>query len=1041
MAKSKPAATPQAGAKQNTKKRSAPAASDKATPPIKRSVAKTTSTTPTQLAAKSASKALPADTSQTPLDGWIDASDSAPDHIRVRGARTHNLRNLDVDLPRDRLVVITGRSGSGKSSLAFDTIYAEGQRQYIETLSVYARQFLGQMQRPDAELIDGLQPTICIDQKPGAASPRSTVGTVTEIYDYLRLLMSKAGTIHCRGCGKAIQQQTYEEISRHILRLPEKTRLVILSPMVRGRKGAHAEVLEKIRKAGMVRVEVDGQLHDIDAVPKLAVRQEHDISAIVDRIVLRDGVEGRLNESLKLALRLGDGMVLVQHQVLEDAVGPASATSPAPAGGKAKTQSPSDQTQSPSDQAVPVWETTLYSTHSACLDCGISYGEILPRTFSFNSPYGACPACGGLGSLEHFMPTAVIPNRDRSLKQGAVTAWKDLKGKTLQKRWADLSGLLKTVGLQLDQPLSELDDTRWHTFLFHSDKRQPGLLLLLEKELSTTSNEQHLETLQSLRGQVPCNACRGSRLNDEARQVRLLGKTIDQILDWDIDTAVAFFRELESSQQLTGITREVAIGPVREIVRRLTFLQEVAVNYLTLGRGAATLSGGEFQRVRLATAIGMGLTHVCFVLDEPSIGLHQRDNQLLISVLKKLQAEGNSVIVVEHDEEVMRAADWIIDMGPGAGEHGGTIVSQGTIDTILHDQDSLTAAYLNGTRKIQRRSPLRTSEPSGWITLKGARFHNLQNLEVAFPLGRLICVTGVSGSGKSSLIHDTLGAALQRKLGSPSVVPGPYDELTGTAAIEQVIRVDQASIGRSSRSNTATYTGVFDEIRKVFTATKLAKQLGFSIARFSFNSVHGRCPQCEGHGRERIEMKFLPDLFVLCPLCRGARFNTQTLRVKFRDKTIADVLEMSCAQARDFFDQIQRIHRVLDALCQVGLDYLPLGQASTTLSGGEAQRIKLATQLAKPEAGKAFYILDEPSTGLHFEDIQKLLDVLDLLVEKGNTVLVVEHNLDLIRNADWIIDIGPDGGRGGGQLLAAGPPASVAKIKNSYTGQFLADLL
>ncbi len=931
--------------------------------------------------------------------------------IRVRGARTHNLKNLDIDLPRDQLVVITGRSGSGKSSLAFDTIYAEGQRQYIETLSVYARQFLGQMQRPDAELIDGLQPTICIDQKPGAASPRSTVGTVTEIYDYLRLLMAKAGTIHCRGCGDPIQQQTYEEISRQLLMFADRTKMILLAPMVRGRKGAHADVIEKIRKAGMVRVQVDGEIYDIDSIPKLAVKTEHDISAIVDRIAIREGVEPRLNESLRLALKLGDGMVVVQHQ--------------------SGTQSNGEAT----------WETKLYSTHSVCPKCQISYGEILPRTFSFNSPYGACQACGGLGSIENFVASAVIPNRNLSIAQGAINPWKTLTGKTLQKRLDAVEPIFKQLAFTLDRPLAQMEDSDWQTFLFQTEKSKPGLFLLLEKEMATTTNDRQLELIQSLRGQVPCYACRGCRLNGEALQVKLEGVAIDQILAWDIDTALTFFRDLEKSPNLVGVVREIAIPPVREIVRRLTFLQDVSVNYLSLGRGAATLSGGEFQRVRLATAIGMGLTHVCFILDEPSIGLHQRDNQLLINVLKHLKSEGNSVIVVEHDEEVMRAADWVVDMGPGAGEHGGTIVTQGPIEKILANTQSLTTQYLNGNRHIRRNTQLRTKEPAGWIELSGARHHNLKDVNARFPIGRLICVTGVSGSGKSSLIHDTLGAALQRKLGSPTVVPGPYDALTGTHGIEQVIRVNQSSIGRSPRSNTATYTGVFDEIRKVFAATKLAKQLGFSTSRFSFNSVQGRCHQCEGHGRQRIEMKFLPDLFVLCPLCRGARFNSQTLRVKFREKTIADILEMSCGQARQFFDQINRIHRVLDALCQVGLDYLPLGQPSTTLSGGEAQRIKLATQLAKPEAGKAFYILDEPTTGLHFEDIQKLLDVLDLLVEKGNTVLVVEHNLDLIKNADWIIDMGPEGGSGGGLVVASGTPAQVAKVKNSYTGNYLAPML
>lgn len=926
--------------------------------------------------------------------------------IRVRGARTHNLKQVDIDVPRDQLVVITGRSGSGKSSLAFDTIYAEGQRQYIETLSVYARQFLGQMQRPDSELIDGLQPTLCIDQKNNSASPRSTVGTITEIYDYLRLLMSKAGVIHCRGCGDPISQQTQEEIARQLLQYPPRTRLMLLAPMVRGRKGAHAEVLERIRKAGMVRVQVDGQLYDIDSVPKLAVRKEHDISAVVDRIALRDGIEGRLSESLRLALKLGDGMVVVMR--------------------------PSED-----DSDTEAWDSRLFSTHSACLQCGISYGEILPRTFSFNSPYGACPECDGLGTVDHFVAAAVIPDRDLALRDGAIAPWRELSPAARETRMKKLRPIMKQVGLRIDTPLAQLDPERWETFLNSRTPKLPGLFLQLEKELATTTSDQHLERLQSIRGQVSCQACNGSRLGPDARQVKLSGVGIDEIVSWDILQAQKFFRDLEESSELTGVTREVARAPLREIIRRLQYLEDVSVTYLSLGRNAATLSGGELQRVRLATAIGTGLTHVCFVLDEPSIGLHQRDNQLLINVLHRLRDEGNSVLVVEHDEEVMRAADWIIDMGPGAGEHGGTIVGQGDIETIKQNHESSTARFLNGEQVIRRATEIRDTDAAQWIELKGARFHNLQSVDVRLPLGRLICVTGVSGSGKSSLIHDTLGAALQRHTGSPTVVPGPYDSLTGADSVEQVIRVDQSSIGRSSRSNTATYTGVFDEVRKVFARTRLAKQLGFTSSRFSFNSVQGRCPQCEGHGQQRIEMKFLPDLFVLCPLCRGARFNSQTLRVKFKEATIADVLEMSCGQARDFFSEVERIHRVLDALCQVGLDYLPLGQPSTTLSGGEAQRIKLATRLARPQSGNAFYILDEPTTGLHFEDIQKLLDVLDLLVEQGNTVLVVEHNLDLIANADWILDMGPDGGRFGGQVVAAGTPAEVVQQNRKYTAHYL----
>ncbi len=864
--------------------------------------------------------------------------------IRIRGGRTHNLQNIDIDIPRDRLVVITGPSGSGKSSLAFDTIYAEGQRQYIETMSVYARQFLGQLQRPDAEWIDGLQPTLCIDQKPGSASPRSTVGTVTEIYDYLRLLMARAGTLHCQGCGRPIKQQTAQEIAQQILALPPQTKLMLLAPMVRGRKGGHLEVFEKIRKAGLVRVRVDGQLYDIDAVPKLAVRQDHDVSAVVDRLVIREGIEARLQESLQLALKLGAGTVVTEQAI-------------------AAKESAS--------KSEPTWHERLFSVHSACPDCGISYGELSPRNFSFNSPYGACPTCDGLGSVAT-SPTAALRSR-RGRGQG----------------------------------------------------RKPS-----EEDVADGSSESPtlLET---------CGDCHGSRLNLLARQVHLAGRTIDQILAWDIATAREFFEAWLADPTLQGVDRQVAEPPTREIVRRLRFLQDVAVEYLTLGRNAATLSGGEFQRVRLATAIGIGLTHVCFVLDEPSIGLHQRDNQLLIQALRRLQREGNSVLVVEHDEEVMRAADWIIDMGPGAGAAGGQVVVAGPPQVVQQHPESTTAQFLNGRLQVKRRSEIRPAPTDEWLELTGATLNNLQNVSVKLPLGRLICVTGVSGSGKSSLIYDTLGAALQRHLGSPSVQPGPYKSLRGHERVQQIVRVDQASIGRSPRSNAATYTGIFDDIRRVFAATKLAKQLGFSTSRFSFNSKQGRCPQCEGLGQQRIEMKFLPDLFVLCPLCRGARFQSQTLRVKFRDLTIAEVLDLSCQQAREVFAPIEKIHRVLQALCEVGLEYLPLGQASTTLSGGEAQRIKLATHLARPAGAHTLFLLDEPTTGLHFGDIQKLLEVLDQLVEKGNTVVIVEHNLDLIRNADWVVDVGPGGGRHGGHIVATGPPLSLKQVPASLTGQFI----
>lgn len=864
-----------------------------------------------------------------------------PDAIQVRGARTHNLHNIDVDIPRNRLVVITGVSGSGKSSLAFDTLLAEGQRQYVQSLSIYARQFFDQMERPDVDHIDGLQPTIAIDQTPAAPNPRSTVGTITEVYDYLRLLMARVGTVLCPQCGTPIAQQTIAEIEQTIRRLPNETRVMILAPLVRGRKGAHRDVIEAIQKAGFVRARIDGSTYSLDEIPKLAPQKLHDIEAVVDRLVIREGINARLGESVRLAARHGEGVVTIVYQ-----------------------------TKGAADDG---WQERLLNTRYACPRCQTSIGEIEPRTFSFNSPYGACPTCHGLGSVSAGESVAAMAQAERPRRSSGNEAG----------------------GSSATHALPPAEDS------------------------------------------VVCPDCDGTRLRPEARACRLGGLGIHEITGLSVTAAIKFFRELAFAED----QRPIAEPIVAEIVRRLAFLDRVGTDYLTLDRAADTLSGGERQRVRLATGIGSGLVGVLYLLDEPSIGLHPRDNDRLIAALRDLQQLGNTVVVVEHDEALMRSSDHLIDMGPGAGHLGGHVVAEGTPAAVAKLEDSLTGAYLSGRQEIPVPKERRRSTKNQLLQLSGATAHNLQDIDVEIPLGMFTCVTGVSGSGKSSLVVDTLARALARKLNGAEARPAAHRGLRGVNHLERLVEVDQSPIGRTPRSNPATYSGMWDDIRRVFAGTKQARQRGYGAGRFSFNTKGGRCDACDGQGVRRIAMNFLPDLEVTCPVCHGARFNRQTLAVHYRERSIADVLAMSIEDAAEFFQNHESICRVLATLVDVGLAYLTLGQPSTTLSGGEAQRIKLATELSRGSAGHTLYILDEPTTGLHSDDIRRLLVVLNRLVDQNNSVLVIEHNLDVIKTADWVIDLGPEGGAGGGRIVAAGTPEEIAACEASYTGQFLRTVL
>ena len=941
------------------------------------------------------------------VNGSVAANGEA---IRIQGARVHNLQNVDLDIPRNRFVVLTGVSGSGKSSLAIDTLFAEGQRQYIESLSVDARHFLDQMQRPDVDLIEGLQPTLCIDQRGWIANPRSTVATITEIYDYLRLLYARAGDVHCHRCGAAIVQQSTEEICEALVSLPAGTKLMLLAPLVRGRQGKHEEVFRAIRKAHLVRVRIDGLVCDLEQLPELNARKKHSIEAVVDRIVIKPDISRRLAESVDTAVKLGEGTAIACYL---------------------------DAALADEENRDGRWRDEVFSTQFACRDCGVSIEEIQPRTFSFNSPYGACQLCQGLGVIEQFDRDLVLPDSEKSLAEGAVAPWKGLPAGEFKKRQAELAPLLAVAKVDAETPLTHWPAASMKKFLQGDGKQQQGLMLLLEKEYATATKKARREQLELFRGKVTCGACDGSRLRPEAQGVRVAGKNLHEMTRMTLAEAGEFFAEIAAQSPDDAVATPI----LQDIATRLSFLLKVGVGYLTLARAADTLSGGEMQRVRLAASVGSGLVGVCYVLDEPSIGLHPRDNHRLIEALRDLQQQGNTVLVVEHDEAVMREADRLIDVGPGAGDRGGAIVAQGTPAQVAAERQSLTGRFLSGEEHIPVPEKRRRTAKSRSITMEGVAANNLKQVDVRFPLGALVCVTGVSGSGKSSLVNETLAPALLRRLGHPAPKPGQHASLRGASQVDKVVRIDQAPIGRTPRSNAATYTGAFDEIRKVFASTRAAKQRGFRVGRFSFNTKGGRCEECQGQGLKKIEMSFLPDLFVTCPACGGKRFNRQTLAVRYRGRSIADVLDLPVEEAVEFFANFSHIHRPLECLEAVGLGYLPLGQPASTLSGGEAQRIKLATELARTDTGNTLYLLDEPTTGLHLADIRRLLDVLIRLVDKGNTVIVIEHHLDIIKTADWVIDLGPEGGEAGGRIVAAGTPEDVAACAASQTGRFLREAL
>ncbi len=930
--------------------------------------------------------------------------------IIIKGAREHNLKNVNLIIPRNKLIVMTGLSGSGKSSLAFDTIYAEGQRRYVESLSSYARQFLGQMEKPDVDYIEGLSPAISIDQKTTSRNPRSTVGTVTEIHDYLRLMYARIGVPHCPKCGKPIQQQTVDQIVDQILALPERTKLMILAPVVRGRKGEFVKMLEDMTKQGYVRARIDGELCELSDPPKLVKNKKHTVEIVIDRLVVRPDIQQRLTDSLETAMKLAEGLVVA---------------------------------------SVIDGEDTLFSQNYACPDCGISIGELTPRMFSFNNPYGACPTCSGLGMLMKIDPAIVIPDRSLSLNQGAiqVSGWNSGEFDSMAHTY--LTALAEQYGFSLDTPVKDLPESAVNILLYGTNGEKvkihytrsdgggtfsapfEGIVTNLERRYRETNSDAMKSLYEGYMSQVPCPNCAGKRLKKESLAVTIKERNIAEISDLSVRDCRAFFDGIT----LTERERIIAHQILKEIQSRLGFLTDVGLGYLTLSRSAGTLSGGEAQRIRLATQIGSGLVGVLYILDEPSIGLHQRDNRRLLNSLKGLRDLGNTLIVVEHDEETMLDADWIVDVGPGAGIHGGEIVAEGTPEQIMANPDSLTGQYLSGKKFV----PIPTSrrEPAGWLTIRGARTNNLKNIDVKLPLGVITCVTGVSGSGKSSLVNEILYKSLSKTLNRSRQRAGAHDGIDGVEQLNKIIAIDQSPIGRTPRSNPATYTGLFDMIRDVFAATPDAKARGYKPNRFSFNVKGGRCEACSGDGIIKIEMHFLSDVYVPCEVCKGRRYNRETLEVRYKGKNIYEVLEMTVDEALEFFRPIQKIARKLETMRDVGLGYVKLGQPATTLSGGEAQRVKLATELSRQATGRTIYVLDEPTTGLHVADVERLIQVLDRLAESGNTVVVIEHNLDVIKTADYIIDLGPEGGDGGGTVVVTGTPEEVAECEQSFTGQYL----
>ena len=937
-------------------------------------------------------------------------------HIYVKGARVNNLKNIDVAIPRDKLVVLTGLSGSGKSSLAFDTIYAEGQRRYVESLSAYARMFLGQMEKPDVDYIDGLSPAISIDQKTTSKNPRSTVGTVTEIYDYLRLLWARVGTPHCPICGKEIKQQTIDQIIDQVLALPEATRIQVMAPVIRGKKGEHAKIFEDARKSGYVRCRVDGIAYDLSEEIKLEKNKKHDIEIVVDRLVIREDINRRLTDSVEVASNLAGGLVVI-NVVGED-------------------------------------RDILFSQNYACEDCGVSIEELSPRMFSFNNPFGACPTCTGLGSQMKIDPDLIIPNKNLSIVEGAITAsgWNNIKSDGISRMYFD--ALAKKYKFKLNTPIKDLPKeildvilygTNGEKLTLHYDQPrgqgtlyQPfeGIVNNLERRYRETQSDAVKRELEECMSQCPCPTCQGKRLKKESLAVTVGGLDIDTYCRKSVDEALDFVDRLELNPTQTMIAERI----LKEIKNRLGFLRSVGLQYLTLSREAGSLSGGESQRIRLATQIGSSLMGVLYILDEPSIGLHQRDNDMLLKTMKDLRDLGNTLLVVEHDEDTMRAADYIVDIGPGAGVHGGEVVACGTPEEVMACQNSLTADYLTGRKKIPVPKQRRKGN-GNYLKVFGASEHNLRHIDVEFPLGTFTCVTGVSGSGKSSLVNEILFKKLGADLNRTKTRAGKHDRIEGEEFLDKVINIDQSPIGRTPRSNPATYTGLFNDIRELFASTPDAKSRGYGPGRFSFNTRGGRCEACTGDGLLKIEMHFLPDIYVPCEVCKGKRYNRETLEVRYKGKNIYEVLEMTVDEAMPFFENLPRIYNRLKTLEEVGLGYVKLGQPSTELSGGEAQRVKLATELSKRSTGKTIYILDEPTTGLHSYDVHRLIEVLQKLVDVGNTVVVIEHNLDVIKTADHVIDLGPEGGDGGGTIVCAGTPEEVAACPQSYTGQYLKKLL